>query len=117
MSSPAEADLIFEISWVLTDTGLKLPVLGQLRLLVVDPKTRVTLWNFTEYVRGALLLRNRDKNFDRAINTIVDRLKKLMNAPAATGDASPTNTPPSYRSVRIRQLLLRKPSGWEGETL
>lgn len=52
MSSPAEADLIFEISWVLTDTGLKLPALGQLRMLVLDPKTRVTLWNFTEYVRG-----------------------------------------------------------------
>ena len=29
VSSPADADLDFEISWVLTDTGLKLPVLGQ----------------------------------------------------------------------------------------
>ena len=92
VSSPAEADLIFEISWVLTDTGLKLPVLGQLRMLVLDPKTRVTLWNFTEYVRGAVLLGNRDKNFDRAMNTIVDRLKKLVNSPAGTADATPKQT-------------------------
>ena len=81
--SPASADLVFEISWVLSDTGLKLPVLGQLRMLIIDPKTHVTLWNITEYVRGALLLGNRDKNFVSAMNTVVSRVKLL---------ASPTST-------------------------
>ena len=79
--SPSDADLVFEISWVLSDTGLRLPVLGNLRLVVIDPKTRVTLWNFTEYVRGAILLGNRDKNFDQAMNTIVSRVKNLMTPP------------------------------------
>jgi hypothetical protein len=85
VSSPADADLVLEISWVLTDTGLRLPVLGQLRLVVIDPKTHVTLWNFTEYVRGAILLGNRDKNFDQAMNTVVARMKALMlpSPPAA----------------------------------
>ena len=83
VSSPADADLVFEISWVLSDTGLRLPVLGQLRLVVVDPKTHVTLWNFTEYVRGAILLGNRDKNFDQAMNTIVNRIKKTVETPAS----------------------------------
>lgn len=83
VSSPASADMVFEISWVLSDTGLKLPVLGQLRLLVIDPKTRVTLWNITEYVRGALLLGNRDKNFVSAMNTVVSRMK-LLAAPTST---------------------------------
>lgn len=82
VSSPADADLVLEISWALTDTGLRLPVLGQLRLVVIDPKTHVTLWNFTEYVRGALLLGNRDKNFDQAMNTVVARMKALMPPPA-----------------------------------
>jgi hypothetical protein len=50
---------------------------------MVDPKTHVTLWIVTEYVRGALLLSNRDKNFDHAMNTIVFRAKSLMVAPAA----------------------------------
>ena len=83
VSSPADADLVLEISWVLSDTGLRLPVLGQLRLVVIDPKTHVTLWNFTEYVRGAILLSNRDKNFDQAMNTIVSRMKNLTNSPTA----------------------------------
>ena len=82
VSSPASADLVLEISWVLSDTGLRLPVLGQLRLVLIDPKTHVTLWNFTEYVRGALLLGNRDKNFDQAMNTLVSRMKDLVEPPA-----------------------------------
>lgn len=83
VSSPSDADLVLEISWALTDTGLgRLPVLGQLRLVIVDPRTGVTLWTITEYVRGAMLLGNRDKNFDVAMNVIVDRLQTLL-APAA----------------------------------
>jgi hypothetical protein len=83
--SPENADLILEISWNLTDTGLKLPVLGQPRLRLLDPKTHVTLWSFIEYVRGAILLGNRDKNFDQAMNAIVSRLKLFAGpfAPAA----------------------------------
>ncbi|MFZ0998702.1 MAG: hypothetical protein WAO17_10915 [Candidatus Sulfotelmatobacter sp.] len=85
--SPSDADLVLEISWALTDTGLRLPVLGQLRLVIIDPKTRITLWNLTEYVRGALLLGNRDKNFDQAMNTIVARLKALTAPPSPAADA------------------------------
>ena len=89
VSSPADADLVLEISWVLTDTGLRLPVLGQLRLGIIDPRTHVTLWNLTEYVRGAILLGNRDKNFDQAMTTILNRMK-LLAVPAATpANASP----------------------------
>ncbi len=86
VSSPAEADLVFEISWALTDTGLRLPVLGQLRLVIIDPKTHITLWNLTEYVRGALLLGNRDKNFDQAMNTVVARLKALTTPTPPAAD-------------------------------
>ncbi len=82
VSSPAEADMVFEVSWALTDTGLRLPVLGQLRLVVTDPKTHITLWTFTQYVRGAFLLGNRDRNFDQAMTTVVNHLK-LLAAPAA----------------------------------
>ena len=87
VSSPADADLVFEIGWALTDTGLRLPVLGQLRLVVIDPKTHVTLWNFTEYVRGAILLGNRDKNFDQAMTIVLNRVKILANPPAAAAPA------------------------------
>ena len=86
VSSPADADLVFEVSWALTDTGLRLPVLGQLRVVVIDPKTHVTLWNLTQYVRGAVLLGNRDKNFDQTMTTIVNRLKILANSPNGASD-------------------------------
>ncbi len=84
--SPADADLVFEISWALTDTGLRLPVLGQLRVVVIDPKTHISLWNLTQYVRGAVLLGNRDKNFDQAMTTVVNRLKILANTPNPASD-------------------------------
>jgi hypothetical protein len=87
VSYPTDADLVLEISWVLTDTGLRLPVLGQLRLVVIDPKTHVTLWNFTEYVRGAILLSNRDKNFDQAMNTVVGRMRSLISPVPPPTDA------------------------------
>jgi hypothetical protein len=87
--TPTDADVVLEISWALTDTGLKLPVLGQLRLVVVDPKTHVTLWNFTEYVRGAILLGNRDKYFDLAMNTIENRMKEVARRATASANGTP----------------------------
>ena len=88
VASPADADLVLEVSWQLTDTGLRLPVLGQLRVVAIDPKTHVTLWNLTQYVRGAILLGNRDKNFDLAMTTIVNRLRILSTPPPAGQDGS-----------------------------
>jgi hypothetical protein len=88
VSSPSEADLVLEISWVLSDTGLgRLPILGQLRLAIVDSRTRIVLWTLNEYVRGAMLLGNRDKNFDQAMKIIVDRLKTLMAPSPATANS------------------------------
>jgi hypothetical protein len=55
--------------------------------MVIDPKAHVTLWNFTEYVRGAMLPGNRDKNFDQAMNTIVGRMKTMMGPAAAHAGA------------------------------
>jgi hypothetical protein len=87
VASPSDADLVLEINWVLSDTGLKLPVLGQLRLLMIDPKTHITLWNIMEYVRGAMLLSNRNKNFDQAMNLVVSRAQALLAPiqPASAG--------------------------------
>jgi hypothetical protein len=88
VASPADADVVLEIGWVLGDTGLRLPVLGQFRLRIIDPKTHIALWSITEYVRGAALLGNRDKNFDQAMNTIVNRVKTLMVPSAEAASAS-----------------------------
>jgi hypothetical protein len=85
VAAPADADLAFEISFACPlEEGTK--VLGaqgvpsfdpQLRLAILDVKTHITLWGITEHVGTALLQGNRDKNFDRAMNKLVNDLKSL----------------------------------------
>jgi hypothetical protein len=95
-ASPAEADLVLAISFsnqfvgenVPKGDGAPTPVLGraltdpQLRLTVVDPGTRVTLWTFTEHVQFALLQGNRDKNFDRALTNLMNNIRNVAGQPA-----------------------------------
>jgi hypothetical protein len=81
VSAPADADLVLQISCKLTDTGVERQTVGRLKLLIIDPKTNVRLWTITEFVRGAMLLGNRDKNFDQAMTAVVNRLKVLAIEP------------------------------------
>lgn len=90
VSSPGDADVVFDIKWALTDVrdaNLRFPnpVLGQLRVIILDPKTHVRLWTIKEYVRGAALLGNRDKNFDLAMDAVVTRLKTVAGGAPADG--------------------------------
>jgi len=94
--SPAEADLVFEISFLnpfvgeyVTEGGGQTSVSSrsvtdpQFRLTIVDPGTRVTLWVFTEHIQPALLQGNRDKNFDQALNYLVNDLRNVAGQPVA----------------------------------
>jgi len=58
-----------------------------LRLVSIDPKTQVVLWNFTEKVKGAMLLANRDKNFDQPVTVIFNRIKIPATRPPAAAAA------------------------------
>jgi hypothetical protein len=83
VSVPSDADLVLQISCKLTDSPeLSAKTLGRLKLLIIDPKTNVRLWTITEFVRGAMLLGNRDKNFDQAMRVLVNRLTALANQPS-----------------------------------
>jgi hypothetical protein len=52
-------------------------------LVILDPGTRVTLWVFTEHIVPAILLSNRDKNFDQALNYLVNDLRNVAGQPVA----------------------------------
>jgi len=56
----------------------------QFRLTILDPGTRVTLWTLTEHLQFAVLLGNRDKNFDQALAALVNDVKNIAGQPAAT---------------------------------
>jgi len=91
VQAPADADLVFEIRFV-TFTGKKgpfgygNPVVWQLHLLILDPKTHVELWAITEDMEDAILDGTARRNFDQAMTTLVDDVKSLTT-PAATPDA------------------------------
>ena len=98
--SPAEADLVFEISFrnpfigeqVSGGGGGNTPVSSrafndpQFRLVIFDPGTRVTLWAFTEHIEQALLQGNRDKNFDQALNYLINDLRNVAGQPVAASN-------------------------------
>ncbi len=85
-ASPSDADLAFEISFRCPPTGgnvakgNSVPPLydAQFRLRILDVKTHIVLWGITEHVVPAILQGNRDKNFDGALNKLVDDVIKLV---------------------------------------
>ena len=90
VGSPAQADLVFEISSSNPFIGEQIyaqPAARraltdpQLRLTIIDPATRITLWAFIEHVEPALLQGNRDKNFDLAFASLVNDVRNVAGAP------------------------------------
>lgn len=76
VSAPAEADLIFEIGFGASQfAGTE--AVGKFQLRIRDPESNALLWAFTEYVQGAILLGNREKNFDQGVATIMADVKRL----------------------------------------
>jgi hypothetical protein len=91
-SSPAEADLVFEIQLVAPkgpafgdNQGAKVKgaadPLPMFRLVVYDRPTHYVLWTFTELVDIAYLQKTHDRNFDDGIAALVLDLKNLLSRP------------------------------------
>ena len=105
-STPTEADLVFEINLTceLFPDAKKSATNAQFRLLILDPKTRIVLWGFTQRVPVAQRLGNRDKNFERSMTTLVENVKKLLgSATSAALDANPDT--PHSKSGKSRPNL------------
>jgi len=60
-------------------------------LLVLDPRTHVVLWAFTEHVRGAISWGGQRNNFDETINKLADDVKQLTTPSAAATGAPGSN--------------------------
>jgi hypothetical protein len=96
VSAPAEADLVFEIRF--TSQLGPTSTLGrpggseqdfQFRLVILDPKTRIVLWAFTESVPQAASHAASRKKFDDAMTAIVNDVKKLAGQATAANDSAP----------------------------
>ena len=99
VGSPAEADLLFEIRFmvnpgppdhVFQGTGGGGSYDPQFRLEIREPKTNALLWAFTEHMEWAILQGNRNRNFDQAAGRIAsDVLALAARAASATTQAKP----------------------------
>jgi hypothetical protein len=84
VSSPADADLVLEVrfTFVVGPTGVNQGSGGssqvfQFRLVILDPKSHVVLWAFSEILPGSNNKVKGRQVFDQTIGTLVDDLKKL----------------------------------------
>jgi len=102
VAAPADAELVFEISFATPIVGedvsgggpghagvsnrtLKDP---HFRLAILDLKTHVLLWTFIEHVQNALLQGNRDKNFDQAMAALVNDIRNVAGQPEPPGSGT-----------------------------
>jgi len=95
VSTPAEADLVFEISLTLIQVtraeGLKgneTAYDSQFRLAIREMQTHTTLWGLTEHAQSAALQGNRDKNFEQALFGIMFELRKITEPEKAAANAT-----------------------------
>ncbi len=75
--APADADLVIEIRIVVIFSG------EQVRVTMLDPKTHVVLWAFTEAVPVAARQSTRRKNLDVAMRALVNDVRNLTGQPTA----------------------------------
>jgi hypothetical protein len=72
VSSPADADVVFEIHLAFRERAF------QLRLLILDSKTHITLWPLNQVAEGASRDATARKNLDKAMNALMEGLKNLV---------------------------------------
>ena len=103
VAAPADAELIFEVSFTTPTVGEDVSGGGaghfsvssrqvkdpQFRLTILDLKTHVLLWTFTEHVQPALLQGNRDKNFDQAMAALVNDVRNVAGQPGPAAGGAP----------------------------
>ncbi|MFZ0908036.1 MAG: hypothetical protein WCC76_19440 [Candidatus Acidiferrales bacterium] len=90
--APADAELVFEIKFV-APIGM-VSVMGgnggsmldpQLRLVILDQRTHVVFWGFTEHVKPGAAF---SKNFDQSMANLLDDVKSVVG-PSIPGGAKP----------------------------
>jgi len=82
VSAPADADLVFEVRFVINS-------LPTLRLVILDPKMHVVLWHIVDAVQSWAREATGRKNFDQGMTTLVEEVKMLTShdLPAGNGGA------------------------------
>ena len=77
VASPADADLIFEIRFVLAPMNNTTTRDFEFRTVILDPKTHIVLWAFSESVPQSANKTKSRQLFDQAMLTLANDVKQL----------------------------------------
>jgi len=89
VSSPAQADLVFEIRGSAPAVG-DVDNVGynpQLTLSILDPQTKVVLWTTSDNVRAYGTQKGRDRGLDQSVDVLVDKLAVVTGQPLTAEQA------------------------------
>ncbi len=83
VSTPAQADLIFEIRAIApsVSTGDAVGYNPQLILNILDPKTSTLLWTTSDNVRALGRQKSRDRGFDQSVGVLLDKFGEVTGQP------------------------------------
>ena len=82
---PNQADLVLELHYEI-DLGQAIAssdshhTVRQFRVVLVDPRARVTLWSLTERTNYAMFQKNRNSNLDETVGKLVSDFAELTAA-------------------------------------
>jgi hypothetical protein len=82
---PAAADLVLELHYEI-DLGQSIASndsrrsVRQFRVVIIDPHTHTVLWSLTERTNYATFQKNRNKNLDETVSTLVADFASLTSA-------------------------------------
>ena len=85
VEDPSEADLVLELHYEI-DLGQSIASndsrksVRQFRVVLIDPHTHVVLWSLTERTNYAVFQKNRNKNLDETVGTLVADLGSLLSS-------------------------------------
>jgi hypothetical protein len=78
VSTPVEADVVLDVRYL---EGIYPASTERVQILVLDPKTHVTLWQFMEPIQNWARDDTGRKNFESAMNALINDVKKLTAGP------------------------------------
>ena len=118
VSSPDQADLVFQISLVnpIASELLSGNNAGywngaewhdpQLRLSILDPKTHISLWELTSHIQStAGLKRSRDQQFDLAMGNLVAEVEQLSTQTTTTENSSLLRQKGHATRIKVMTIL------------
>ena len=115
VSTPEQADLIFSVGIASPSAAEIAPTSGnlgpwngaelhdvQLRLRILDPKSRISIWELDSHVNtpwGVDLKKTRDQSFDTAMNNLVLEVQQLSQQTMTTATSSVLTQPGHTRGI------------------